>query len=109
VTIDGVLEGDVENVPEIAKLDVQGYELEVLRGAETLFGKTELFILEVSLFKFADNVPPAHEVVGFMAERGYWVYDLCGFLRRPFDGALGQVDLAFARERGRLRDSNRWL
>ena len=111
VTIDSVLRDDAEseNPPELAKLDVQGFELEVLRGAETLFGKTELFILEVSLFKFADNVPPVHEVVSFMAERGYWVYDLCGYLRRPFDGALGQVDLAFAREAGVLRNSNRWL
>lgn len=109
ITIDGLLEGDVENAPDLAKLDVQGFELEVLRGAESLFGRTELFILEVSLFKFADNVPPAHEVIAFMADRGYWIYDLCGFLRRPFDGALGQVDLAFARERGPLRDSNRWM
>jgi len=109
ITIDSLIGDDVENVPELAKLDVQGFELEVLRGAEKLFGSTELFILEVSFFRFADNVPPAHEVVQFMAERGYWVYGLCGFLRRPFDGALGQADIAFARECGTLRKSNSWL
>lgn len=48
------------------------------------------------------------ELIEFMGERGYEIYDIAGYLRRPFDGALGQVDLAFAKREGILRRSNKW-
>jgi FkbM family methyltransferase len=106
VTLDSLYAGF--EPPDLAKLDIQGFELEALKGAATLFGRTELFILEVSLFEFTPNWPLFSEVVGFMAQRGYEVYDLPGFARRPFDGALGQVDVAFARRDGFLRASKEW-
>jgi hypothetical protein len=53
-------------------------------------------------------MPIFHEVIAFMAERGYFAYDFPGFLRRPYDGALGQVDICFAKHDGVLRTTNRW-
>lgn len=41
-----------------------------------------------------------------MSERGYEVYDLMEPLMRPFDNALGQIDVAFAKRDGLLRHSN---
>jgi hypothetical protein len=35
-----------------------------------------------------EGQPIFHEVVNFMAQRGYLVYASVGFLRRPYDGAL---------------------
>ena len=107
-TIDSLLKDKGLNVPELVKLDIQGFELEALRGAESLFGKTEVFILETSLYSFMDGQPLIREVISFMGDRGYEVYDITGFLRRPLDGALGQVDLAFVRNKGILRNSNKW-
>ncbi len=95
-------------IPDLVKLDIQGFELEALRGAERLFGHTELFILEASLFRFKPGTPLLHEVIAFMAERGYVVYDVADYIRRHHDGALGQLDLVFARERGMLRASSAW-
>lgn len=110
VTIDSLLSSRNLTIPDLVKLDIQGFEIEALRGANSLFGKTELFIMEVSLFAFADvpGVPIFREVVEFMSERGYEIYDIPGYLRRPFDGALGQVDLTFAKREGMLRQSNQW-
>jgi FkbM family methyltransferase len=93
---------------DLVKLDVQGYELEVLAGAEALLGSTELFILETSLFSSSRRLPSTRDVVAFMAEKGYELYDITGYLRRPLDGALGQIDLAFARRDGILRGSTKW-
>jgi hypothetical protein len=90
------------------KLDVQGAELRVLAGAGRLLTTTELLILEVSLYRFLAGAPIFHEVVAFMAERGFAVFDVAGLLRRPLDGSLAQVDLCFAREDGMLRASQRW-
>jgi FkbM family methyltransferase len=107
VTLNTVV-AEEERLPEVVKLDVQGYELEALRGAGRLLGTTECFILEVSLFSSAPNSPELFEVVEFMHRHDYEVYDICGFLRRPLDGAIGQLDLAFARANGRLRRDHRW-
>jgi hypothetical protein len=83
-------------MPDFVKLDVEGFELEALRGATTLFGKTDLFVIEVALYRFMER-PIFHEVVAFMAEREYFVYVVAGFIRRPYDGAVGLMDFGFAR------------
>lgn len=95
-------------VPDLVKLDVQGFELEVLAGCPSIFGKTEVFILETSLYAFLDDIPLLREVIQFMAERGYEIYDIAGQIRRPIDGALGQLDIAFARRSGFLRRHDLW-
>jgi len=108
VTIDDLLQSKNLQAPDFVKLDIQGFELEALKGASTLFGVTELFVLEVNLFPFFPSIPILREVVEFMGERGYEMYDIPGYLRRPLDGALGQLDIAFAKRDGVLRQSNGW-
>jgi FkbM family methyltransferase len=109
ITIDGLLVKGMK-MPQLIKLDIQGFELEALKGASQTFGKTEVYILEVSLFKFekSENAPSFFDVLSFMHERGYVVYDFPGFLHRPFDGALGQCDICFVKEQSFLRASNKW-
>jgi FkbM family methyltransferase len=104
VTLDQVCAGAAP--PELVKIDVEGFELEVLEGASTLVGVTELFFLEVSLLDLrGDHVarPGFHEVVERMAALGYDPFDLTDLIRRPRDGALALVELAFARRSGPLR------
>jgi FkbM family methyltransferase len=108
VTIDSVF-AEEEWLPDIVKLDIQGFELEALKGANRLFGHTECFVLEVALFQFMPGMPDLFEVVEFMHQRGYKFYDICGFVRRPLDGALGQLDVAFAKANGRLCGDARWV
>jgi len=107
VTIDSLF-ADGEELPQLAKLDVQGYELEALRGAERLFGHTECFVVETSLFASMPGMPLLADVVAFFDQRGYRVYDIAGFLRRPLDGALGQIDVVFVRKQGMLGADSRW-
>jgi FkbM family methyltransferase len=108
LTIDKILVKEDLPIPDLIKLDIQGYELTALEGATKLFGKTEVFILEVSLFQFHSGMPIFFDVINFMNQRGYVVYDLLGFLRRPIDGALGQCDLCFVKNNGLLRKTNTW-
>lgn len=41
-----------------------------------------------------------------MKQHGFVAYDFCGFLYRPFDNALSQVDMVFVREQGLFRRSH---
>ena len=110
ITIDDLIDSSKIKLPELIKLDIQGYELEALKGATKTFGYTETYILEVSLFPFFNmpGVPLISEVINFMQERDYVVYDFPGFHRRPLDGALAQCDICFVKRNGFLRKENTW-
>jgi FkbM family methyltransferase len=108
VTIDAALNETGGGIPDLIKIDVQGFEIEVLRGATSILGATELFVIEVSLFPFMVGMPVLRDVVTFMGDHGYELYDFPGYFRRPLDGALGQVDVAFAKRHGVLRQSSEW-
>ena len=92
--------------PYLIKVDVQGAELQVLGGASRTLQKTEAVILEVTLFGTMIGGPQLYDVVSRMNELGFVVYDVYGFLYRPLDNALCQVDMVFVREHGFFRKTH---
>jgi FkbM family methyltransferase len=107
ITIDSLFD-DRQELPQLTKMDVQGFELKALAGANKLIGQTECFILEVSLFRTVPDMPVFFEVAAYLDERGYKLYDIAGHIRRPSDNALAQVDLAFVRKGGILDKNQGW-
>jgi FkbM family methyltransferase len=89
--------------PLLLKLDVQGYELEVLSGAVETLRRTEVILSEVSLLEYNQGAPLMHEVIAYLAERDFLPYDICGGLRRCSDGALFQTDMIFVRRDSEIR------
>jgi FkbM family methyltransferase len=87
----------------LLKIDVQGAELDVLKGSIKLLPNIEIIVLEVSLHKFFINGPEFYDVIEYMNQIGYAVYDIFGFLYRPLDGSLAQVDIAFVKKDGFLK------
>jgi FkbM family methyltransferase len=103
VTLDSLMDGPAASqIPELVKIDVEGFEPEVLKGSRRLLGTTEIFIIETSLFPFWQQ-PIFHELIAMMAGTGYVVYDFPTFNRRPIDGALGLADVCFVRGNSALR------
>lgn len=96
--------------PILLKTDCQGFDLEVLRGGETLLKRVDIIVSEANLFgnKGDDPRPVLSDIVCYLAAQGFEVYDIVSYNRRPFNGALGFVDLAFVRRDGPLRASHRW-
>jgi len=86
---------------DFLKLDVQGYELEVLKGAPQALAQAEVVLMEVSLMPVNAGAPPFEDFIAFMDRAGFRVFDLCGQGRRR-DGVLWQVDLMFLRKDSRL-------
>ena len=48
------------------------------------------------------------EMVAFMSNHDFQVYDGCNFFRRPLDNALWQLDVVFLRRSSFLLASRRW-
>jgi FkbM family methyltransferase len=107
-TVDNLLAAGKLMNPDLVKIDVQGFEMHVLRGGQRLFASAEVFIIETNLYRFMPACPLLHEVVAYMAERGYRIFDLAGSLRRPFENDLAQIDVVFVSDKSRLVQSNRW-
>ena len=89
--------------PYLLKIDVQGAELDVLRGAKQVLERSEYVVLEAVLYHYFENGPRMADLLRFMEERGFALYDVIDPLYRPLDNALSQVDLAFVREDGPFR------
>jgi len=103
VTIDEVCAERGLDGPYVMKIDVQGAELRVLKGAARTLRQCEVVILEVTLFGTMIGGPQFADVVSYMQERGFVVYDMWGMLYRPLDGALAQIDMAFVPSNSALR------
>lgn len=93
---------EVKIFPNLVKLDLQGHEMEALKGAGRRLKEVEVFILETSVIRIGD-VPIFEELDQFMRDQGYRFYDCIPSYYRPRDNALWQMDVFYVR-----RDSSLW-
>ena len=94
--------------PDFLKLDVQGYELEVLKGAEKSLPKMQVILAEINLLDIHQNVPLLADVIAWLNDHDWVAYDICGLTRRPLDQALWQADFIFVPRNSPLRSDKRW-
>ena len=94
--------------PFLLKIDVQGAELDIMEGAKPIIDDLEVVILEASLFRLFINGPQFFDILKYMNDIDYSVYDIFGGHFRPLDNSLGQVDLVFVKENGRFRHDHSW-
>ena len=105
-TLDELAEKNGFDNVSLLKLDVQGYELEILKGGPKVLAKTEAVLMEVSLLDVHKDVPLIREVLNFMQGYGFVAYDICSVAaRRPLDRALWQTDVIFVKEDSKYRSN----
>jgi FkbM family methyltransferase len=87
--------------PCLIKFDIQGYELEAMRGAAGALGAARAVITEVSFVEFYKGQCLFHDIVGQLAESGYHLLALarCTPLGKP----LMQTDALFVKNDIRAR------
>jgi FkbM family methyltransferase len=102
-TLDDIVKRDFRlKKPLFLKLDVQGAELDVLRGGADTLSCAEVAQLEVALLHYNDGAPTAADVIGFMDEAGFAIFDVAEMTRT--NGVdLAQIDLIFVRKTSPLR------
>ena len=98
-TLNEVVKKENSPFPDLVKIDAEGLDIEVLKGASDLFGKTEVFMVEAGVLnKEFDN--SFLKIISFMDKKGYRLFEITD-LNRPFKlKVLWLVELAFVKKNG---------
>ena len=102
-TLDSLLSEFNLQGPLLLKLDVQGFELEVLRGSRIALDFAEFVLLEVSTLNYNRGAPLVAEVLDFMNQRGFVLFDIADLGRKSNDQVLFQMDVLFAKKDSKIR------
>ena len=99
VTLNNLLSNCELPIPDIIKIDAEGLDIEVLKGANSFFGKTEIFMVEAGVVnKLFDN--SFLKLINFMDSNGYRLFEITD-LNRPFQlQVLWLVELVFVKKNG---------
>ncbi|WNM20245.1 FkbM family methyltransferase [Flavobacterium capsici] len=99
VTLNELIKSNGLPIPDIIKIDAEGLDIEVLKGANDFFGKTEMFMVEAGIVnKSFDN--SFLKLINYMDENGYRLFEITD-LNRPFElNVLWLVELAFVKKNG---------
>lgn len=107
-TLDAHFESRLESSDRVLlKLDLQGWELEALRGAAKSLPRIEAVLVEVSLYAQAYE-PPISAVVGFLDAAGFELHDIASLSGRFRDNRARQADLLFVNRRSDLCSDTSW-
>lgn len=90
--------------PEMLKIDAEGWDLEVLRGAEATVAHSQVVLLEAAIMsKLFRNT--LHAVIDAMARRDFVIFDITDLNRTQRHGALWLTEVAFVRRGGPLESA----
>ncbi len=83
-------------LPDLIKLDIQGYELEAMRGGENCLHHAKFIICEVSFLELYKGQALSHDIVEFLHQRGFHLQALG--VNTPLGQELSQADALFSRK-----------
>ena len=95
-TLDALIEAHGLALPDLIKVDTQGSELDILRGAGLALHQASLVYLECSLVECNEGGPLLEDYLEFMGEREFVPYEICE--QHFSQGVLAQVDIMFIRK-----------
>jgi FkbM family methyltransferase len=95
-TLDNLISKPLDG-PVLLKIDVQGAELSVLRGAEKTLESVDSIFVECSFVELYEGQALANEVIEFLAARGFSIAGVFG-PAYDADGRCLQVDALFSRQ-----------
>jgi FkbM family methyltransferase len=91
----------------LLKLDLQGFELEALRGATVSLRSVEVVLCEVSFYAQAYE-PSVLAVMSFLDQHGFDIHDIAALVGRGRDNRAHQGDLVFVKRGSALMLDTSW-
>ena len=93
----------------LLKLDLECHEVTALTGARRLLKAVEVVLTEVQFYPANDNGRPTFsDVLAFLRERGFEIYDIACLSQRPRDMRLRMGDVVFVRNDSQLLADRSW-
>lgn len=83
----------------LLKIDVQGFELEVLKGAKESLSQIKLIIVELSTEVLYENQPLFNEVYKYLTDRAFKYCGNYDQMVDPRNGKILQVDAIFVNQK----------
>ena len=80
---------------ELIKIDVQGSELDIIKGGLELIKKAKALLIEVSVEEFNTGSPKKEIVIAFLEKNGFYPVKKIADLNHPILHTLVQQDILF--------------
>jgi hypothetical protein len=85
--------------PNVIKADIQGFELEMLKGAQETLANVDLLLLETWLYRgYGQECALLFEIMNWLAKFGFYLWDY-GDCYREENGKLQTIDCVFVNSR----------
>ena len=84
--------------PNLLKIDVQGYEANVLRGGEETLKRIQYIVAETSFKSLYQGETIFLDLVRLIESRGFHFIRPVGWLSDPMSGEILQMDALFSRQ-----------
>jgi FkbM family methyltransferase len=99
-TLDGLLAatGRSDVHYDFMKLDVQGAELDILKGATQTLKHTQFILMELRVLDYNDGAPTFAEAISFMDQAGFRLCNLFEMNSWLGTSLLSEMDVLFARK-----------
>ncbi len=107
-TVDHCVSSGGLPTPDLIKMDTQGYELEILRGAIHSLPYCTALLMECWLIKSYQGLTPLLvEIEEFLKPLGFYAWEF-GDVFRSADGTLAAIDVVFLNAARRVSPLNAW-
>lgn len=90
--------------PDFIKIDTQGAELDILKGATNCMKNAKMILLEVSIHQYNKGAPLIADVVNFMNENDFIIIDIVD--THLINSYLVQIDVLFAKKNSEFIKTN---
>lgn len=92
-TLDAIVAQDNLPIPDFIKIDTQGSELDILRGAESILDRVKLVYLECPIITYNIGAPTINDYLEYMKSKGFIPMDVLEV--HTGDQTLLQIDIMF--------------
>ena len=90
-----LLEQGISGIVDILKIDVQGAEIDVLKGSPSVLARTKAILIEISLYDYYVHSSSIGAVEALLNPHGFSLWSVTDISRNPMNGRTDWVELFY--------------